>query len=137
MNWLVVGLGNPGAQYAGNRHNVGFMIVDLIAKRLGARFGRHNRAMAEVAEARLGLGGDAPKLVLAKPRTYMNLSGGPVASLAQFYKIEPGQVIAVHDDRIAMDPINVVSRMSSVLSPSTPRKYSAPTDGIHGARSTN
>ncbi|MBB5870445.1 PTH1 family peptidyl-tRNA hydrolase [Allocatelliglobosispora scoriae] len=98
MNWLVVGLGNPGRQYAGNRHNVGFMIVDLIAKRLGAKFGRHNRAMADVAEARLGLGGEAPRLVLAKPLTYMNLSGGPVAALAQFYKIEPAQVIAVHDE---------------------------------------
>lgn len=98
MSWLVVGLGNPGAQYAGNRHNVGFMVVDLLAKRLGAKFGRHNRAMADVAEARLGLGGEAPKLILAKPLTYMNLSGGPVAALAQFYKIPPAQVIAVHDE---------------------------------------
>lgn len=98
MSWLVVGLGNPGAQYAGNRHNVGFMVVDLLAKRLGAKFGRHNRAMAEVAEARLGLGGEAPKLILAKPLTYMNLSGGPVSALAQFYKIQTAQVIAVHDE---------------------------------------
>ncbi|MGC4809419.1 aminoacyl-tRNA hydrolase [Micromonospora sp. DT228] len=94
--WLVVGLGNPGREYAGNRHNVGFMVVDLLAGRLGARFGRHKRAVAEVAEARLGFGG--PKLVLAKPLTYMNLSGGPVASLAQFYKVPTGQVIAVHDE---------------------------------------
>ncbi|MFG1839060.1 aminoacyl-tRNA hydrolase [Micromonospora sp. NPDC049175] len=94
--WLVVGLGNPGREYAGNRHNVGFMVVDLLAGRLGARFGRHKRAVAEVAEARLGFGG--PKLVLAKPLTYMNLSGGPVASLAQFYKVPTSQVIAVHDE---------------------------------------
>ncbi|SCL55648.1 peptidyl-tRNA hydrolase [Micromonospora citrea] len=94
--WLVVGLGNPGRGYAGNRHNVGFMVADLLAGRLGARFGRHKRAVAEVAEGRLGFGG--PKLVLVKPLTYMNLSGGPVAGLAQFHKVPPGRVIAVHDE---------------------------------------
>ncbi|MFG2047229.1 aminoacyl-tRNA hydrolase [Micromonospora sp. NPDC048935] len=94
--WLVVGLGNPGREYAGNRHNVGFMVADLLAGRLGARFGRHKRAVAEAGEARLGFGG--PKLVLAKPLTYMNLSGGPVAALAQFYKVPAMQVIAVHDE---------------------------------------
>ncbi|SCE80990.1 peptidyl-tRNA hydrolase [Micromonospora coriariae] len=94
--WLVVGLGNPGREYAGNRHNVGFMVADLLARRIGARFGRHKRAVAEVAEGRLGFGG--PKLVLVKPLTYMNLSGGPVAALAQFYKVPPAQVIAMHDE---------------------------------------
>jgi PTH1 family peptidyl-tRNA hydrolase len=94
--WLVVGLGNPGREYAGNRHNAGFMVADLLAARLGARFGRHKRAVAEVAEGRLGLGG--PKLVLVKPLTYMNLSGGPVAGLAQFHKVPPERVIAVHDE---------------------------------------
>ncbi|MEU4570585.1 aminoacyl-tRNA hydrolase [Micromonospora sp. NPDC023956] len=94
--WLVVGLGNPGREYAANRHNVGFMVADLLAGRTGGKFGRHRRAMAEVAEGRLGFGG--PRLVLAKPLTYMNLSGGPVAALAQFYKIPPGQVVAVHDE---------------------------------------
>ncbi|MGW3601478.1 aminoacyl-tRNA hydrolase [Micromonospora sp. NPDC005161] len=94
--WLVVGLGNPGREYAGNRHNVGFMVADLLAGRIGARFGRHKRAVAEVAEGRLGFGG--PKLVLVKPLTYMNLSGGPVAALAQFYKVPPTQVIATHDE---------------------------------------
>ncbi|WP_431728700.1 aminoacyl-tRNA hydrolase [Verrucosispora sp. TAA-831] len=94
--WLVVGLGNPGREYAGNRHNVGFLVADLLAGRLGGRFGRHRRAVAEVVEGRLGLGG--PKLVLVKPLTYMNLSGGPVAGLAQFHKVPPGQVIAVHDE---------------------------------------
>ncbi|MFI6760286.1 aminoacyl-tRNA hydrolase [Micromonospora sp. NPDC050417] len=94
--WLLVGLGNPGREYAGNRHNVGFMVVDLLAARVGAKFGRHKRAVADVAEGRLGFGG--PKLVLVKPLTYMNLSGGPVAALAQFYKVPPAQVIAVHDE---------------------------------------
>ncbi|RZU73171.1 peptidyl-tRNA hydrolase [Micromonospora kangleipakensis] len=94
--WLVVGLGNPGREYAGNRHNVGFMVAELLAGRVGGKFGRHKRAVAEVAEGRLGFGG--PKLVLVKPLTYMNLSGGPVVALAQFHKIPPGRVIAVHDE---------------------------------------
>ncbi|MET8906682.1 aminoacyl-tRNA hydrolase [Micromonospora sp. NPDC004551] len=94
--WLVVGLGNPGREYAGNRHNVGFMVAELLAGRLGGKFGRHKRAMGEVAEGRLGFGG--PKLVLLKPLTYMNLSGGPVVALAQFHKIPPERVIAVHDE---------------------------------------
>ncbi|MEH1016716.1 aminoacyl-tRNA hydrolase [Micromonospora sp. CPCC 206060] len=94
--WLVVGLGNPGREYAGNRHNVGFMVVDLLAGRIGTKLGRHRRAVADVGEGRLGFGG--PKLVLVKPLTYMNLSGAPVVALAQFYKVPPGQVIAVHDE---------------------------------------
>ncbi|MFK3984584.1 aminoacyl-tRNA hydrolase [Micromonospora sp. NPDC050397] len=94
--WLVVGLGNPGREYAGNRHNVGFMVADLLASRVGGKFGRHKRAVADVAEGRLGFGG--PKLVLAKPLTYMNLSGGPVAALAQFFKVPAAQVVAVHDE---------------------------------------
>jgi PTH1 family peptidyl-tRNA hydrolase len=96
--WLVVGLGNPGPEYARNRHNVGFMIVDLLADRSRARFGRHPKAVADVAETRLGFGEDAPRLVLAKPLTYMNLSGGPVAALAQFYKVPVDRVVAVHDE---------------------------------------
>jgi peptidyl-tRNA hydrolase, PTH1 family len=94
--WLVVGLGNPGKEYARNRHNAGFMVAELLAGRLGARFGRARKAVAEVAEGRLGLGG--PRLVLVKPLTYMNLSGGPVAALSQFYKIAPDHVVAVHDE---------------------------------------
>src|SRR6185436_4210341 len=78
------------------RHNVGFMIADTLAARTGLRFGRHRRAIAEVAEGRLGLGG--PRLVLAKPMTYMNLSGGPVAGLVQFYKVPVEQVVAIYDE---------------------------------------
>ena len=99
--WLVVGLGNPGKEYAGNRHNVGFMVADLLASRVGAKFGRAKRAQAEMAEGRLassgGYGG-VPKLVLVKPLTYMNLSGAPVVSLAQFFKVPVSNVIAVHDE---------------------------------------
>jgi peptidyl-tRNA hydrolase, PTH1 family len=96
--WLVAGLGNPGREYERNRHNVGFAVVELLAGRTGARFGRHRRAVAEVAEARLGVGIDAPGLVLVKPQTYMNLSGGPVAALANFYKVPPAEIIAVYDE---------------------------------------
>jgi PTH1 family peptidyl-tRNA hydrolase len=93
---LVVGLGNPGREYAGNRHNVGFLVADLLASRVGAKFGRHKRAHAEVAEGRLGFGG--PKLILAKPLTFMNLSGAPVAALCQFFKVPVENVVAVHDE---------------------------------------
>jgi len=96
--WLVVGLGNPGREYEQNRHNIGFHVADLLAARLGIRFARHRRAVAEVAEGRIGVGVDAPRVVLAKPMTYMNLSGGPVASLRQFYKIAPAQILALHDE---------------------------------------
>jgi len=94
--WLVVGLGNPGKEYARNRHNVGFLVADLLAGRIGVRLSRHRRAAAEVGEGRLGLGG--PRLVLARPLTYMNLSGGPVAALAQFYQVPVERVLAVHDE---------------------------------------
>jgi peptidyl-tRNA hydrolase, PTH1 family len=96
--WLVVGLGNPGPEYAQNRHNVGFMVVDLLGRRAGVRFGRHRKAVAEVAEGRLGVGASAPRLVLAKPLTFMNLSGGPAAALSQFYKVPVGRIVAVHDE---------------------------------------
>ena len=94
--WLVVGLGNPGREYAANRHNVGFMVADLLASRVGAKFGRSRRAHAEVAEGRLGFGG--PKLILAKPLTYMNLSGAPVSQLVQFFKVPVDNVLALHDE---------------------------------------
>ncbi|MFF5235115.1 aminoacyl-tRNA hydrolase [Dactylosporangium sp. NPDC000521] len=94
--WLVVGLGNPGPEYARHRHNVGFMIADLIGQRAGLRFSKHRRVAADVAEGRLRVGG--PRIVLVKPLTFMNLSGGPVAGLAQFYKVPVAQVIAVHDE---------------------------------------
>jgi PTH1 family peptidyl-tRNA hydrolase len=95
---LVAGLGNPGPEYQGNRHNVGFLVADLLASRIGAKFGRHRRAVSLVAEGRLGVGIDAPQLVLTKPMTYMNLSGGAVAGLSRFYKVPPSQIIAVYDE---------------------------------------
>ncbi|GAT69553.1 peptidyl-tRNA hydrolase [Planomonospora sphaerica] len=91
--WLVVGLGNPGPEYAGNRHNAGFMVLDELAARAGGRFKAH-RSRAEVLEGRLA---DAPA-VLAKPLSFMNLSGGPVKALADFYKVDPARVVVVHDE---------------------------------------
>jgi PTH1 family peptidyl-tRNA hydrolase len=96
--WLVVGLGNPGLEYAKNRHNVGFAVADELARRTGARFGRHRRVVAEVAETRLGTGYEAPRLVLAKPMAYMNLSGGPVAGLVRFYKVPVERIIVIYDE---------------------------------------
>jgi PTH1 family peptidyl-tRNA hydrolase len=93
--WLIVGLGNPGAQYQGNRHNVGQMVLDELAGRMGAGFKTH-KARAQVVEGRLSIGG--PRVVLAKPMSYMNVSGGPVSALANFYGIEPDHVVAVHDE---------------------------------------
>ena len=91
--WLIAGLGNPGPEYAGNRHNCGFMVADLIAARMGAAFKR-DRSRASVATGRLA----GYPVTLAKPRTYMNLSGGPVASLRSFYKIPPERIVVIHDE---------------------------------------
>ncbi|WP_104042939.1 aminoacyl-tRNA hydrolase [Arthrobacter sp. ZGTC412] len=93
--WLIVGLGNPGVQYQGNRHNVGQMVLDELAGRVGAGFKTH-KARAQVVEGRLGIGG--PRVVLAKPMSYMNVSGGPVSALAGFYGVTPDHVVAVHDE---------------------------------------
>ena len=94
--WLIVGLGNPGPEYEKTRHNIGQMVVDELAREVGGGFEKHGRARAQVLEGRLGIGG--PKVVLAKPLTYMNTSGGPVSALAQFYDINPDRIIAVHDE---------------------------------------
>ncbi|RSS61069.1 aminoacyl-tRNA hydrolase [Streptomyces sp. WAC06614] len=97
--WLVVGLGNPGGEYAGHRHNIGFMVVDLLAERMGGRFKSHGKARAQVVEGRLGAPGPASRrVVLAKPMSFMNLSGGPVAALRDFYKVPVERVVAVHDE---------------------------------------
>ena len=94
-NWLVVGLGNPGPGYAGNRHNVGQMALSILADRLSVTFKNH-KANAAVAEGRSFAAG--PKLVLAKPNTFMNVSGAPVAALLRFYKIPAERLIVLHDE---------------------------------------
>lgn len=93
--WLIVGLGNPGPRYEATRHNVGQMVVDELAARRGVRFAQH-KANARVAETWLRMGG--AKLVLAKPNSFMNVSGGPVAGLARFYGVDADRVIVVHDE---------------------------------------
>lgn len=98
--WLVVGLGNPGAGYAGNRHNVGQMVLDELARRTGSVF-RSHRANAVVAQARLGAPGagrPGPAAVLAKPVSFMNVSGGPVAGLVRYFSLDPAHVLVVHDE---------------------------------------
>ncbi|WP_454084559.1 aminoacyl-tRNA hydrolase [Georgenia sp. Marseille-Q6866] len=98
--WLVVGLGNPGPKYAGNRHNVGRMVIDVLARRAGSSLTSH-KARAHVADARLGVlpgGAPGPRVVLAIPGTYMNLSGEPVSALLRFYDIPPERLLVVHDE---------------------------------------
>jgi PTH1 family peptidyl-tRNA hydrolase len=90
---LLAGLGNPGPRYAANRHNVGFMVLDELAARVGGKFKAH-KGGAEVLEGRLA----GRRVVLAKPRSFMNLSGGPVSGTAKFYKIEPSGVVVIHDE---------------------------------------
>ncbi len=91
--WLIAGLGNPGPEYAGNRHNVGFMCADLLAAEIGSAFKR-DRSGAMVANGRLG----GVPVTLAKPLGFMNLSGGAVASLRAFYKLPAEQVLVIHDE---------------------------------------
>jgi len=97
--WLVVGLGNPGPAYAGHRHNVGYLVDDVLAQRMGSPFRAHKSGRADVVEGRLGpVGAETPRVVLARSRSYMNESGGAVSTLAKFYKVPPERIIAVHDE---------------------------------------
>jgi len=104
MLWLVVGLGNPGPTYAGHRHNVGFLVVDELARRGGARFSAVKGIRAETADVRVGPPGvDQRRLVLARSRSYMNETGGPVSGLMSYYKLEPSALVVVHDE-LDIDP---------------------------------
>lgn len=97
--WLIAGLGNPGPEYAANRHNVGFMVADLLAERVGGRFKRAGKAQAQVVEGRIGPPGPGNRrVILVKPMSYMNLSGGPVTALRDFYKVPVGNIVAIHDE---------------------------------------
>ena len=98
--WLVVGLGNPGPGYAGNRHNIGAMVLAELAQQAGAT-PRQHKARAWVSEIRLGMlpgGAPGPRVVLAQPMTYMNTSGGPVAGVARFFSVPLEQVVVLHDE---------------------------------------
>jgi PTH1 family peptidyl-tRNA hydrolase len=91
--WLIAGLGNPGSEYEGNRHNCGFMVADVLADRIGVRFKR-DRSRARVAAGRLA----GYPVTLAKPQTFMNASGRPVAALRTFYKIPVEHIVVIHDE---------------------------------------
>jgi PTH1 family peptidyl-tRNA hydrolase len=91
--WVVVGLGNPGPAYAGNRHNVGTMVLDLLAERMSGRFKAH-KSRNETVEGRLA----GNRVVLAKPRSYMNESGGPVSAITDFFKVPLDRLVVIHDE---------------------------------------
>ena len=91
---LIVGLGNPGAQYEKTRHNVGFMVADALAGRVGSAFSSHKKSNSDIVQARLG----RRSVVIAKPRTFMNLSGQPVAALARFFSVDAANIVVVHDE---------------------------------------
>jgi peptidyl-tRNA hydrolase, PTH1 family len=98
-SWLVVGLGNPGPAFAAHRHNIGYRVVEELAHRMDVRFRAARGRRAEVAEGRIEPRGEnAPRLILAKSRTFMNETGQAVARLLAYYKLEPTQMIVVHDE---------------------------------------
>ena len=102
--WLVVGLGNPGPRYAGNRHNVGYRVADELARRIGSGWRSHRTGRSDVVEGRLGApGSSGPRLVLGRPRCYMNEVGGPVKALASFYQVGPERLVVIHDE-LDIDP---------------------------------
>ena len=91
---LIVGLGNPGAEYARTRHNAGFWLVDELARRHGGTFRHEGKHQAELARVRIG----GEEIWLAKPMSFMNRSGGPVSSVLGFYKIAPAEMLVAHDE---------------------------------------
>ena len=104
--WLVVGLGNLGTRYARNRHNVGHMVIDVLAGRAGSRLSKH-RTRARVAEVRLGMlpgGAPGPRAILAESAGYMNVSGGPVKALVRFYGVDPATRLLVIHDELDLEP---------------------------------
>ncbi|MGH3356352.1 MAG: aminoacyl-tRNA hydrolase [Nocardioidaceae bacterium] len=95
--WLVVGLGNPGPSFSRNRHNAGYLVADLLTQRMSGSWRAHKSGRAQVVEGRLG-GIPGQRVVLGRPRSYMNESGGPAASLLQFYKIPADHLVVIHDE---------------------------------------
>ena len=108
LDLLVVGLGNPGREYASTRHNVGFMVADELARRHGGSW--RSKFSGEVTDLRL----DGARLALLKPQTYMNESGRSVAAAARFYKVDPGDLLAVHDE-VDLDLGRMQARMGGGL----------------------
>jgi peptidyl-tRNA hydrolase, PTH1 family len=108
LDLLVVGLGNPGREYSGNRHNVGWMVVDELARRHDASWkGKFNGQLAEVRM-------DGHRVALLKPETWMNESGRSVNAAARFFKLEPDAILVVHDE-IDLEPGRLQARMGGGL----------------------
>jgi PTH1 family peptidyl-tRNA hydrolase len=97
MTWLVVGLGNPGDQYAATRHNIGQMVIDELARRHSVKFSSH-KSRTDIAAFKLGVDVDAHSVIIGKSKSYMNETGGPIKALANFYSVEPAKIIALHDE---------------------------------------
>jgi peptidyl-tRNA hydrolase, PTH1 family len=95
MTWLVVGLGNPGEKYAATRHNIGQMVIDELAHRHSIKFSTH-KSRNDIAAFKLEAG--THSVILAKSKSYMNETGGPIKALASFYSVEPAKIIALHDE---------------------------------------
>jgi peptidyl-tRNA hydrolase, PTH1 family len=108
LDLLVVGLGNPGREHARDRHNVGWMVVDELARRHGGSF--RSKFSGQLAEIRV----DGAKLALLKPETYMNLSGQSLAAAARFFKVEVDRILAVHDE-VDLDPARLQARLGGGL----------------------
>ena len=96
--WLIVGLGNPGPEYAATRHNVGAMAVEVMASGCGSKLSRHKKVLGLIAETHLGFPGDRVPVVLCSPLSYMNESGGPVKAAMSFYRIPPERLVVLHDE---------------------------------------
>src|ERR671931_1981639 len=108
LDLLVVGLGNPGREYARNRHNVGWMVLDELARRHGGSW--RGKFSGQLAEIRL----DGHKVALLKPETYMNESGRSVAAAARFFKVDPEALLVVHDD-VDLEPGRIQARRGGGL----------------------
>ena len=97
MTWLVVGLGNPGDKYAATRHNIGQMVIDELTRRHNVKLSSH-KSRTDIAAFKLGVGVDAHPVIVAKSKSFMNETGGPIKALANFYSVEPKNIIVLHDE---------------------------------------
>ncbi len=97
MTWLVVGLGNPGDKYAATRHNIGQMVIDELIRRHNVKLSSH-KSRTDIAAFKLGVGVDAHPVIVAKSKSFMNETGGPIKALANFYSVEPKNIIVLHDE---------------------------------------
>lgn len=94
MTWLIAGLGNPGPAYATTRHNVGYLVTDVLAARMGATWSSHRKSRTDVVEGRLA----GERVVLGRSRSYMNESGGPLKALGGFFDVAPEEFVVIHDE---------------------------------------